>query len=426
MVPRRWFLWIISLLVIGSLLGACATPTPVPPTATQAAPAASPTAPAAATPTTAPSPTPAPKTKLTIWHAYHTGGSEEQALTQILENYQQKNPNVEVQVLAIPFDQIFTKWETEVAAGGGPDMFTAPNDQLGKEVRAGLIAPLDDLLKGKLENVAPIGIQGMQVGGKIYGVPGIVKAVALYYNKSTVPEPPKTTDDLLNLVKAGKKLVLYAGGAAAYFHFGWYSAFGGQLADPQGRCIADKGGVAEALQFLLDLKAAGAQFESDLSKGATLFRQGKADMIVDGPWMLGDYKKDLGDKLGVVPLPAGPKGPANPLTGVDGWYINPNSKNKEAAVALALYIFGPEGLKIYADVAGDPPVRTDVQVTDPLVKTFAEAAAAGFPRPQEAWFDNYWGPFGDMFTAVLEGKAKPADAVAKACADMNKANKFSP
>jgi len=407
---KRSMLMVSVMAVVGLLLAACG-------------PAATPAPTVAPQPTQPPAPTEAPKVTLTIWHAYHTGGSEEKAITQILESYKMANPNVTVDVLAIPFDQIFNKWETEVAAGGGPDMFTAPNDNLGKEVRANLIAPIDDLVAGKLDKVSPAGVAGMTVGGKIYGVPGIIKAVALYYNKATVPTPPKTTDELLQMVKDGKKLLLYQGGAA-YFNFGWFSAFGGKLADDTGKCIADQGGVADALQYLLDLKAAGARFEPDNAKGATLFRQGQVDMIVDGPWMLGDYKKDLGDKLGVAPMPAGPKGPAQPLSGIDGWYINPNSKNKEAAVALALYIFGKDGLKVYADVAGDPPVRTDVETADPLVKAFADAAAAGFPRPQEAWFDNYWGPFGDMFTAVLEGKAAPAEAVAKACADMNKANKI--
>lgn len=384
------------------------------------APAATP-APTPAPPTAAP--TPVPKVTLTLWHSYHTGGSEEKAITQLIDSYKKVNPNVTVNALAIPFDQIFGKWETEVAAGGGPDMFTVPNDNLGKEVRAKLLTPLDDLLKGKLDQVSKAGVAGMTVEGKIYGVPGIIKAVGLYYNKTTVPTPPKTSDELLKAVKDGKKLVIYLGGAA-YFNFGWYAAFGGKLADEKGKCIADQAGVADALQYLLDLKAAGARFEPDNAKGATLFRQGQVDMIIDGPWMLGDYKKDLGDKLGVVPIPAGPKGAAAPLSGVDGWHINPNSKNKQAAVELALYLFGAEGLKVYADVAGDPPVRTDVATADPLVKAFSDIAAAGFPRPQDAWFDNYWGPFGDMFTAVMEGKAKPADGVAKACADMNKANKI--
>ena len=89
---------------------------------------------------------------------------------------------------------------------------------------------------------------------------------------------------------------------------------------------------------------------------------------------------------------------------------------------LAQYIFGAEGLAVYADEAGDPPARTDVTVADPLVKAFADAAAQGYPRPQTAEFGNWWGPFGDMVTKVLEGTTTPEAGVAEACAAMNTAS----
>jgi maltose-binding protein MalE len=95
-------------------------------------------------------------------------------------------------------------------------------------------------------------------------------------------------------------------------------------------------------------------------------------------------------------------------------------------VDLALYIFGKDGMAAYADTVtgpGDPPARTDVTMADPLVKAFADAAAAGFPRPQSVEFGNFWGPFGDAVTAVVEGTAKPADAITTACQKMNQASK---
>src|SRR4029453_9679179 len=121
----------------------------------------------------------------------------------------------------------------------------------------------------------------------------------------------------------------------------------GELMDDRGKCVADQGGFAEAMQYLVDLKEAGAVFETDGGKADTLFRQKQADMIINGPWTLGAYKKDLGADLGVAPIPAGPVGPAQPLAGIDGFYVNPNSPNQAAAVDLAQYIFSDEGLAVY-------------------------------------------------------------------------------
>ena len=35
------------------------------------------------------------------------------------------------------------------------------------------------------------------------------------------------------------------------------------------------------------------------------FRTGETAFFVNGPWALADYKKDLGDKLGVAVMPDG-------------------------------------------------------------------------------------------------------------------------
>ncbi len=356
---------------------------------------------------------------LTVWHGYHAGGSEEATINQITAQYMKDHPNVTITVLEVPFDQLFNKYETDTAAGGGPDMYTAPNDNLGSEVRSGVIAPIDSLVAGKLNGYTQSGINGVTVDGKIYAVPGIAKAVGLYYNTSTIPNPPKTTDDLMNLVKSGKKIGINIGG---YFVWGFWGGFGGTLMDSTGKCTATQGGFADALQYFSDLQTAGATFNSDEGKLETAFTQGQLDMVVTGPWVLGDFEKALGSKLGVVPLPAGPKGPSAPMMGIDGWYINPNSKNQQAAVDFALYAFGKDGLTLYENNAGDPAARTDVTPTDPLVKAFADIAAAGSPRLQTKEFGNYWGPVGDAMTAVLAGKATPTDAVTTACAAMDKAN----
>ena len=211
-----------------------------------------------------------------------------------------------------------------------------------------------------------------------------------------------------------------------YYNFGWMqSAFGGSLMDATGKCVADQGtGFSDAFQYLLDLKKAGADFETDSGKQDNLVRQGQADMTVEGPWVLGDFEKDLGDKVGVVPMPAGPKGPAQPLSGIDGWYINPNIKPEQQALAVqvGLYLFGQKGAGFWANGAGDPMVANGVTVSDPLVKAYADAAATGFPRPQSKEFGNWWTPFGDAVTKVVEGKSAPADAVKEACAAMNKAS----
>jgi arabinogalactan oligomer / maltooligosaccharide transport system substrate-binding protein len=419
-MKRPIFVFATLMIIATLVLTACgATPTAAPATSAPATSAPATAAPATAAPATV---APAAPVTLTVWDCYHAGGTEETAITGLVKQYMTDHPNVTIDLLEIPFDQCYTKYETDTAAGGGPDMYTAPNDNLGNEVRASLVAPIDSLLQGKLDGYTKAGIAGVTVDGKIYAVPGIAKAVGLFYNKSTIPTPPATTDDLMNLVKSGKKVGFVNNGA--YYIWGFWSGFGGTLMDSTGKCVADQTtGFADALQYLADLQKAGATIDSDEGKLDTAFEQGQLDMIFEGPWMLGDFEKALGSNLGATTEPTGPKGPMMPMMGIDGWYINPNSQNQAAAVDAALYFFGKDGLTVYENTAGDPAARSDVTSTDPLVTEFATIAAGGFPRPQSAEFGNYWGPFGDAMTAVFSGKATATAAVATACTTMNTANK---
>jgi arabinogalactan oligomer/maltooligosaccharide transport system substrate-binding protein len=358
---------------------------------------------------------------LTIWNAYHSGGSEQTALGQVLKSVQTANPKLTVNNVNIDFSQVFTSWAQQITTGTGPDMFTVPNDSLGDMVRKNQVADLTALLSGKLTGINQLAVQGLTYGSKIYGVPVVVKAVALFYNKSTIPTPPKTLDELKVLVASGKKLVMAEN---AYNAFGLWGAFGGQVMDASGKCIATQNaGVQNALQYLLDLQNAGAVFNPDGNATDSAFEMGNADMIINGPWILGDYKTALGTNLGVVPLPMGSAAPS-PLVGIDGWFVNPNSPNKELAVELALQLTAASAQQVYATVAGDPPVRSDVTISDPLVSTFQNLS--GTIRPQSTQFDNYWGPFGNAVTNVLAktNAMAPADAVTAACTAMNMANGF--
>jgi arabinogalactan oligomer/maltooligosaccharide transport system substrate-binding protein len=360
-----------------------------------------------------------PSGTVSLWHSYHTGGAEEEAITQIIENARVEYPDLTIEMLQIPFDQIFNKWETEVAAGGGPDMFIAPNDDLGNLARSGLVMEIGDLLEGRLDGVVDTGIAGMKVGDGLYGVPESAKAVALYYNKSMVPDAPTTVEELMAIVEGGNVIVQNQNG---YHLFGFWPAFGGQVLDDTGAtaCASGEEGFVDAMQYLLDLKNAGGLFETDGGKADTLFRQGEVPMIINGPWVLGDYRADLGDDLGVSPMPSATN-PAGALNGIDGFYINPNSENAEGAVDLALFIVGTESAQVYTDLAGHVPIRTDVDAGDALVAAFAQASNVGTPRPQSESFGQYWGPFGDMITKVLEGVLTPEEGVAEACANFQTA-----
>jgi len=357
--------------------------------------------------------------EVTVWHSYGSGGGETGAFQKALGAILTANPDLKVNVVEQPFSDIFTKWTTDVAAGGGPDMFVAPNDSLFAQSDAGVLADLTTALDGKLEGFNQVAVDGSQVAGKFFMVPESLKAVAMWYDSSAIATPPATTDALLAGVKDGSiKLGLNQG---IYHNFGFTGAFGGALMDDTGKCIADQAGWADAYQYLADLKAAGAKFYTDGNAQKQDFQTGVINATVDGPWQTADFTKALGDKVAVAPMPAG-TAPANPLTGTDGWYLNPNSENLDLATALALQLVGTASAQVMTSDAGHVPAAPDVTIDSPIVQGFADAASGGLPRPQNVQLNNFWTGFGDALNQVLDKGEDPTTAVANACKSMNEAN----
>ncbi|TMD26668.1 MAG: extracellular solute-binding protein [Chloroflexi bacterium] len=361
---------------------------------------------------------------LTVWHSYGSGaGTEAQALKIVTDKIVAANPGLKLTIQDVKFDDLFKKFELESASGGGPDLFIAPNDSLGKEARAGLFLDVTAKLDGKLPNDSQVSIDGSKVDGKFYMVPESLKAVAMYYDKSKIATPPATTDDLMNGIKAG---TIKAGFDAhsSYHSFGWWAAFGGQLMDDKGKCVADTTGVGDAYKYFQDLQAAGAKWYDKYDDLASDFKAGKINLIVDGPWASGGYKDALKDNLAVAPMPSGPKGPSKPLTGVDGWYINTNSKSPDLAVSFALEMVKAENEQVFVDKAGHIPADTTIKIADPITQKFGDAVKSGFPRPQVPQLDHFWSNFDNALNLVVKTGADAKKSATDACTKMNQENKI--
>jgi arabinogalactan oligomer/maltooligosaccharide transport system substrate-binding protein len=361
---------------------------------------------------------------LTIWEAYGASGtSEKDAFDKIVGQVKTANPGLTVSVLDVPFADLFNKFETS-ASTGEPDMYIAPNDSLPGEARNNLLADVSDLaatLKAAPYNTSDVAINAATVDGKLFEIPESMKAVELFYRTDKLATAPATTADwITNAAKLG--LVYGANGGGAYYEWGWYSVFGGKILDDAGKCAASAGGVADALKFLSDFKAAGGHlYQNDGDAKADLI-SGKIGGFIDGPWQSGDLAKALPGKLAVAAGPTGPTGGTwAPMAAPDGFYINAASPSLDLAKQFALQFLMPANEQLFAD-AGHLPANTTLQPSDAIAKTFAGLMPTGYPRPTLAALNNYWGNFGNAIVAVVDKGTSATTEVASACAAMDKAN----
>lgn len=350
--------------------------------------------------------------EVTFWHAYGTGSAEETVLAKILDQAATDLPQYKINVLQVPFNDIFNKYDTDVAAGGGPDMFIAPNDNLGGQARAGTIKDITSLVSGKLGDYSELSQGGMMYDGKMYGIPESMKAVAFWYNKELLPTPPATTAELKALMEGGTPVSISYG---CYHHWGFFGSFGAQVFDDNFDFVtsgANQAKMTDAISYINDLyqisKAEG--WPKNDSDGLAPFTEGAVVAITNGNWAMGDYRNALGDNLAVAPIPSGPGGASNPLLGVDGFYFNPNSDNTEAAIEVALYLTNAASQTLMMNEAGHVPANTKVSVSDPLIQGLLDAFATAYFRPQVEAMGNYWGNFCGT-DQVFEAGTAPADWV---------------
>jgi len=181
-------------------------------------------------------------------------------------------------------------------------------------------------------------------GVNLYGLPYSMEAIALIYNKEYVEEPPKNMEELINIAKRidatykGEVRGFITSAAEFYYAAPFILGSGGYVfkETPEGLDVTDIGLAspgaikgAELWKRLVDegILTTGDNYEIMDS----LFKEGKAAMIINGPWAVKAYK-DAGIDYGVALIPDLEEGlPAKPFVGVQGFMINAKSPNKVLA-----------------------------------------------------------------------------------------------
>lgn len=366
---------------------------------------------------------------ITIWHAW--SGAELDTLNDAISKYKKLHPNATINQLQVPFDQLKNKFQTAAASGGGPDILVGPADWIGDFTKANLIAPMDSYVDSDfLSHYVKGAINQVTYDGKLMAMPESTECVALIYNKSLVKSVPKTTDDMIKLADSLHKGDTYGlvYNTGFYFTAGYFFAAGMKLFDANHNAIVAQGnGGVIALEFLKKLASdKNIIAANDYGKADSMFKEGKAAMIINGPWAVGDYVKALGaDKVGVAPMPIfSPTGkPFAPFVNTKDFMLNANSDDahKKAAMDFIKFMTSKEIEQEFFEKAKHIPSNLDVNTSsDPIVDGFIKQIKTGVPMPIIPEMGAVWNPMQNAIDSVLAGKATPQDAIKAAQEAINK------
>ncbi|MFN3268112.1 MAG: extracellular solute-binding protein [Zestosphaera sp.] len=347
---------------------------------------------------------------------------EEEVIRSIIENFTAEYPGIKVNLE----HQVSMKdvYQAQVAIGKGPDLLTWAHDWTGGFAEANMIIPLDQYLTSDiLDQFVPSALRAASYNNKIWGLPWAAETVALVCNNALVSKIPENFDELKNIMQqyynpdAGKYGISYQ--VDPYFVSAWAHAFGGYYFDD----VTKRPGVnltetVTGIKFFYE-NIYVYLYTGDLGHDTqlNLFLTGKTPCIVTGPW---DIKaiRDAGINFIVTPLPkisetVLPK----PYSGVKLIWLNPNSRNKEAAVLFALWFtLNNKVIQKLAEVAGFVPVHKVVLEWEglpglPVVYGYARAVEVSIPMPSSPEMDFVWARVSDALTAINQGVSTIEEAL---------------
>ncbi|MDT8305819.1 MAG: maltose/maltodextrin ABC transporter substrate-binding protein MalE [Anaerolineae bacterium] len=360
---------------------------------------------------------------LTIW----VDGGRVEIMQSLGEQFEAEY-GVGVAVQELGFGDVRDQLKIAGPAGEGPDIIIGAHDWLGELVSNGLLTPLD--LGDKAENFDPVALQAFTYEGELYGLPYNTEAVALYYNRDLVPEPPQTWEELKEIARALQEeegleqgYVLQQGDP--YHTYPIFTGFGGYVFgrddegnhDPTDLGLDSPGGIAAAEEIDSMVKEGLLRQDVDYGVMMNLFSSGESAMFITGPWALGDVRAS-GVNYAIAKIPMMEETP-RPFVGVQGFMVSNFGKNKLLAQTfLTEYVATDETMQaLYEAVPNAPawlPLRE--QIDDPDIAMFAESAADGEPMPAIPQMSAVWEAWTDAIVLIFQQQQPAAEAIQDAAA----------
>lgn len=333
------------------------------------------------------------------------------AVEEIIKLFNEKYPNIKVKTELTPYGQYFQKLETAATGGALPDVMWMNGAHVNQYAEGKVILPLSDLAKEdnfSLDNYPKSLIDLYTVEGKVYGIPKDYDTIGFWYNKKIFDEAgipyPDETWDWTKLKEVAEKLTNKEKGIwgfastianqEGYYNFIWQNE--GEIISEDGKSAGfNQPETIEALEYYTSFIKEGlspTQAQMTETAASELFSSGKIGMMLDGPWMAPEYKKN--PDLNVTVLPKG-KTRAVAIHGLSN-VIAANTKHKDAAWKFVQFLGSKEAAEVYAKTGTVIPAYNGTQdawmksAPDLNLQVFIDAAEYSIPLPNVKSTGEIW------------------------------------
>jgi maltose-binding protein MalE len=366
--------------------------------------------------------------EIVIWE--QKDPEEQLLLARHLDAFMKDHPGVNVSTVHFETDQLHSQFQTAALAGGGPDLVYGPSDKIGPYSVMKLIIPLEGQFPREFfEAFEKTSIPSLE--GHIYAVPDqIGNHLMLIYNGAMIERAPRDSDDWIAMCEKetrdldGDGFPDQYGLVFNYMEPFWLVPFlggyGGWVMDEQYRPTLDTPAMVSALRFLADLRNRYRVIpkECNYELSDTMFKQGKAAFLINGPWSLKAYI-DAGIDINVVPIPVITQTGLypTPMVSSKGYSISVNVPAKRLPLVKELLAFLTSEA-VQRDIVTELlilPSRKELfddksLLENKVIKGSMEQAKLGRPMPDVPEMRAIWDAIRPFYQSVLGGQLEPEEA----------------
>lgn len=353
----------------------------------------------------------------------------------------EKESGITVKTSTLPFGNMRTVLQTQLRSGEGPDVFSWGSGPSfgGALAENGLLYDLTDAYEENDWQVYDFAKERVTTDGKLYGIPGEMETIGVFYNKEIFSElgleQPESLDDLVaasETIRESGRVPLAVGNKEGWegghlLSMALSSDIGGEGMEAlfNGEKSWDSPEVVSAVQLWKDFNDSEFLPRSptsvDYDTSISLFFSGDAAMIPTGSWLVGEIDDNVDFEVGYIPFPA-PDGPGIFTGGLgSGPFVSVGTSKSDAAIEFLDFLASEEhGAWTVENLHTIPPIDLEVESLDvsPLfaqvledTETISEGAGFGY-NIDVMVSDAFNEAMYDGMQAVLTGQRTPEEVAA--------------
>lgn len=324
----------------------------------------------------------------------------------VIAAFNEEHPEITVNIQALPWDQYWTKLQTQASSKTLPDVFWINEPNAGLYATNGALAAVDTANGLDPKNFPEASIESYSFDGELYASPTGYSTMGVWYNtdlfdRAGVAYPAEgwTQEDFVTAATAistalGSEGVFGAAAAPWTGQETYYNTIyqsGGEVISEDGTTSGyDDPDTIAGIKLWVDLAQAGvspsvAQITD--TPVPQYFTSGKLAMMWSGPWNANSLKdSEIADSVAVAPMPTGSSDLVTTIQGgADA--VSAYSENKDAAQTFQAFLGSKKAQELYGAAGLGIPAFNGVasSFTDAFpqwdLSLFSDQAAQAAPYP---------------------------------------------